>query len=82
MLHSLRLGIAGGLIWSVSLFVLTFVWMNTDYAPMFQDFMMQVYPGYEISVKGAFIGSIWGFLDSFIGFYLLAWIYNKLGGNE
>jgi len=38
-----------------------------------------LYIGYTDTCKGIFIGMIWGFLDGFVGGYLFAWIYNKLG---
>ena len=34
--------------------------------------------GYVRSVGGAFLGAVYGFIDTFIGAFVLAWIYNKL----
>lgn len=82
MLNSARFGIAGGIIWGLSVFVMTFIWMYFDYGFPLRDLVLSLYLGYEVSPVGAFIGLIWGFLDAFTGFFLLAWLYNKLGGNE
>lgn len=39
-----------------------------------------VYAGFNDSVPGILIGSIWAFIDGFVGGALFAWIYNKLQG--
>lgn len=82
MLNPIRLGIAGGILWGISLLVMTFIRMNVDYGDGMIKVFESIYPWYTVSVKGAFIGFFWGFLDSFTGLFILAWIYNKLGGSE
>lgn len=78
MLDPRRLGLAGGILWAVSLFVMTVVSMYTGYAHNFLEGLAQIYPGFSVSWPGSFIGLLYGFFDWFIGLYILAWLYNKL----
>lgn len=77
MLSAKNLGLAGGILWGAVVFVFTFVWLATGYAGEFLVGLAGVYPGYSLTVGGAFIGGIYGFIDAFIMFYILAWLYNK-----
>lgn len=78
MLNPKKLGIAGGILWSICLFICTILAMYTGYAKEFLNIMISIYPGYSISWFGSIIGLVYGFFDAFIGLFLLAWIYNKL----
>lgn len=78
MLHSLKLGVSGGIIWGGSMALCTILALYTGYMTPFLNIMSSVYPGYDISWMGVFSGFIYGFLDAFVGFYLLAWLYNSL----
>lgn len=78
MLNPRRLGVAGGIIWSLSMFILTILAIYTGYSKEFLNAMSSIYLGYTVTWPGAFIGLVYGFFDAFIGLYLLAWIYNKL----
>ena len=35
-----------------------------------------LYPYYEVTLPGAFIGAAWGFVDGFIGGLIFGWVYN------
>ena len=50
---------------------MTFLGYFTSYGHLFFALMMDVYPGYSVSLLGSFVGLIYGFLDGFIGFYIL-----------
>ncbi len=78
MLDAKRLGLAGGILWGIPLFILTIFCLYTGYGEPWLMPWESVYPGYGISWVGAFFGLLCGFVDGFVGFYLLAWIYNKL----
>lgn len=39
-----------------------------------------VYAGFNNTIPGILIGSIWAFIDGFVGGALFAWVYNKLQG--
>ncbi len=77
-LDALNFGIAGGIIWGVTVFICTLLAIYTGYSETFLAILQSVYPGYHISLLGSFVGLIYGFLDGFLGFFLLAWLYNKI----
>lgn len=80
-LNALKLGLAAGIFWGLSLFVLTFanLWFD-DYAGEWLRLMGNTYPGYELSPVGSIVGLIYGFFVGFISIGIFAWIYNKLVG--
>lgn len=78
MIHPVKLGLAGGILWGLSMFVCTILAIYTGYAVQFLDLMSSIYPGYTISWWGSLAGLIYGFLDVFIGLFLLGWLYNLL----
>jgi hypothetical protein len=73
-----RLGFAGGILWGLTMFLMTILSLYTGYASHFLTAIGDLYPGYAISWTGSFIGLVYGFLDALIGLFLLGWIYNKL----
>ena len=73
-----KLGVAGGLLWGLSLLVVTLISVWTGYAEGFLNLISGVYPGYEITIAGSFIGFFYGFADGFFGLAILALIYNFL----
>lgn len=78
MLNPVKLGISGGILWGGCMFICTILALLFGYSTEFLNMMASIYPGYNISWGGSLLGLIYGFLDSFIGLFLLAWIYNKL----
>lgn len=79
MLSPKRLGIAGGILWGVSMFIMTLANLWFGYGGAFLEIFSSVYPGYEITYIGSLVGLIYGFIDGFVGLYILAWLYNKVG---
>jgi len=78
MLNPIKLGISGGLLWGLCMFICTVLAIYFGYSTKFLNIMADIYPGYTTSWWGAIIGFVYGFFDGFIGLFLLAWIYNKL----
>lgn len=78
MLNPVKLGISGGIVWGAYMFILTVLAHYTGYSTKFLELMVDMYPGYTISHWGTLVGLFYGFIDGFIGLFLLAWIYNKL----
>lgn len=77
-LDSRRLALAGGIVWGLSMFVLTILSLYTNYAAPWLQLVGSIYPGYTISWEGSIIGLVYGFIDAAVGLFLLAWLYNKL----
>lgn len=79
MLSAKRLGIAGGILWGVMMFLMTLANLWFGYGSMWLQLMADIYPGYEVSYVGSIIGLIYGFIDGFVGLFLIGWLYNKVG---
>lgn len=77
-MNAKNLGLSGGILCGLSLFIMTVLSLYTGYADQFLGLISNVYPGYHVSWPGAFLGLLYAFIDSFIFFFLLAWIYNRL----
>ena len=77
MLRVRALGMAVGIVWGLSVLVAT-LWMLwfAQPSPTWPT-LKSLYPGYDVTYMGAFVGLIWGFVDGFIAGALIAWLYNK-----
>lgn len=72
-----HLGMAGGLIWGFGIFFVTLMALGMPgYGKAFLESINSVYPGTSVSFSGGILGLIWGTVDGFIGFFLIAWLYN------
>ncbi|CCB87051.1 MULTISPECIES: bacteriophage holin [Parachlamydia] len=78
MLNPTKLGLAGGILWGLSMFVCTLLAHYFGYGTHWLSLVSDVYPGYSVSLLGSIIGLIYGFIDGFVGLFLLGWLYNKL----
>lgn len=79
MLDSRRLGLAGGIVGGLLVFLFTLVSLYTGFGTMSLTMISDLYVGYTITWSGAFIGGMYGFIQAFLYFYVLAAIYNRLG---
>ncbi|MFH1456371.1 MAG: bacteriophage holin [archaeon] len=78
LFQPVKIGLAIGILWSVTVFITTIYSMWTNYAPDFLNIFSQMYPGHSVSLLGASIGAVYGFVDLFIMGFIFAWLYNKL----
>lgn len=70
--------LAGGIMWGAVLFVWTLILALTSLtwgAPML-DMLVGFYPYYDLTVTGAFVGLVAGFVDAFICGAVFALLYN------
>jgi hypothetical protein len=74
-----RLGIAGGIIWGIGIFVMTLICLTNGYAREILTILTSIYPGYVVSVSGSLIGFLYGFASALIFLFVFGWIYNLLG---
>lgn len=70
------LALSIGIVWGFSIFIITIISYYTSYATEFLLIIKSIYPGYQVTIPGSFIGLIYGFLDGFIGIYLIFILYN------
>lgn len=82
MLNSKNLGLSGGIIWGVSLFLMTWISIFTGYGSELLNSIGKLYPGYTISWTGSIWGLILGFVDGFVALYLLALLYNWMNSKN
>jgi CDP-diglyceride synthetase len=74
------LALTCGILWALTLFILTW-WLIAFGGFAGQPTLIgKVYVGYTISPLGSVIGLIYAFLDGLIGGAIFAWLYNKLAG--
>lgn len=77
-INAAKLGLSAGILWGICLFLMTFISMYSGYGMFWLSQWMDLYPGYTLSVTGAFLGAVYGFVDGFICLFLLGWLYNLL----
>ena len=80
-LNAKAFALAGGILWGVSVFVLTWwvmIFTGDTGDPTIIGRMY--YIGYSISPLGSVIGAVYGFFDAGIACAILALLYNKLAG--
>lgn len=73
-IHPFALGIAMGLIEGLPVLGVTLILILQGESG--EVFLSKIFPFYEISWPGAFIGLVEGFIDGMIGGLILAWVYN------
>jgi hypothetical protein len=76
-LNPLKLGLAAGVIWGATLFIMTWIARYSGYAMFWLSQWIDIYPGFDLSGKGAFIGLIYGFITGFVHLFVLGWLYNR-----
>ena len=74
--------LAGGLIWGLGLFFMTWWIIAFEGQTGEQTIIGLVYRGYNISAMGSLIGLVWGFTDGLIGGFVFAWLYNKFASKS
>lgn len=71
--------LAGGIVWGLAMFLLTWwIIFTGGSAGGGEGMIARVYLGYSVSPVGSIVGLIWGFVDGVIGGAVFAWLYNKL----
>ncbi len=82
MLNAKNFGLAAGILWGLAIFVWTFITLATGLFAGFMGSIGLIYPGYSVSVAGAFIGLVYGFIDAGVCFFIFASLYNWLEARE
>ncbi len=71
-------GLAGGILWGASIFLLTWLGMLGYGSPEAADIAKAYYVGYSVTPLGSVIGAVYGFFDAGIACVIFAFLYNKL----
>lgn len=69
-----------GILWGGAMLVMglaNLIW--SSYGQQFLQLMASVYPGYHAtrSIAEVIVGTLYGFVDGFIGGAVFAWLYNQ-----
>ena len=71
------MAIAFGLVWGISLFVITWWIIFLEGSSNTATFIGKFYIGYSLAPVGSFIVFLWGVVDGAIGGAMFAWLYNR-----
>lgn len=74
------LAMASGVLWGAAiLFVGVINLGSTSYGAAFLQFLASIYPGYHFTrgFGDLLVVTVYGFVDGWIGGFLLAWLYNR-----
>lgn len=77
-LNALKFGIAAGIVWGISVFLVAIIAGRTGFMMGFVTALGNYYIGEGPGFIGAFVGMIYGFFDAGIAAYIFALIYNVL----
>ncbi len=67
-----------GILWSISIFCLTWWIIAFDGSSSDPNFISTMYRGYTVSPAGSIIGFFWALGDGLIGGAIFAWLYNLI----
>lgn len=70
-------GLAFGVLWGAGVLFMGILAFITTWAQPFVKVLSVMYVGYSVSIVGVLIGTVWGFIDAFLGGWVFAWLYNK-----
>ena len=71
------MAIAFGLVWGITLFVITWWIIFLEGSSNTTTFIGKFYIGYSLTPAGSIIGFLWGVVDGAIGGAMVAWLYNR-----
>ena len=71
------MAIAFGLVWGISLFVITWCIILLEGSSDTTTFIGKFYIGYSLTPVGSLFGLMWGIIDGAIGGVMFGWLYNK-----
>ena len=75
-LSAVAFGVSLGLVTGIIMMVFAWIAMHGQYGTAMITQWSSLYPGYEATVAGGFIGLAWGFLEGFIIGLVWGWLYN------
>lgn len=73
-----KYALTGGIAWGMCMFITTLLAVYTGYGKAFLEVIKSMYPGYSLTIRGSITGLLYGFLDVFIGVYIVTWLYKKI----
>lgn len=77
-LNAPKFGLALGIMCALWMLIIGITATYAGYGTEIVKVLGSIYIGYDLTLIGAIVGGVWGFLDGLIGGFIFAWIYNKL----
>jgi hypothetical protein len=77
-LDAIKFGLAGGIISAILTFALALGAAFAGVGGGLVDSLASLYVGYEATIVGGLIGALWAFVEGFVFFYMMAWLYAYL----
>ncbi len=75
------LGLTMGIVWGGGMLLLGLMTLFWNWGIDVITLISSVYIGYNPTLGGILVGTLWGFCDGAICGVLIAWVYNKLSGS-
>ncbi|MCI0619833.1 bacteriophage holin [Candidatus Wolfebacteria bacterium] len=71
------IGVALGITWALGCLLIGLSALAFGYGAEFVAAVGTFYIGYAPTLLGVLIGTVWGFVDAYIGGVIFVWLYNK-----
>lgn len=81
-IDAIRFGFAGGVVSAFILFVLTLLASVNGFGLELLNILKGLFPGFDITVFGSVVASIYGFIIGFLELFFIAFIYNLFGPSK
>ena len=72
------LALAGGILWAVYMFILTWFGILGYGSNVAAEIARTYYIGYTVTPLGSIVGAIYGFIDAGVGLCIFGGLYNKI----
>jgi len=69
-----------GVFWGLTILLVTAWLLLFGFEGTIMQQLDHFYFGYSVSLLGAVVGAVWGFVDGCIGGFVFAWLYNRIAG--
>ena len=69
--------LAAGILWGAVVFLMTLLSAARG-TGQHVAMLASIYPGYQVSYLGSFVGMVYAFVTAAVAGGVLAWLYNKL----
>lgn len=79
-INAFNLGVAAGILGGAYILLMTFSGILFNWYPQTLSLIADWYGliGYDVTIFGAILGTVYGFIDCFIFFWLLGLLYNRM----
>ena len=77
-LDAMKFGLAGGAISALFIMILALGSAFAGWGTGILESLSSMYIGYKAGLLGGLIGAAWAFVEGFVTFYMIAWVYDYL----